>query len=168
MCNRHSWCFNKRTDGVLRSAGCEDFTRFSSQPPTYSTLVRLVPRYGNSFNDDAHLFPFNNLRFGRQGILGSVLCSFRIDGGIIPINKNLWSLSFVFITGSIAFGLLMILYITVDVLSWWSGAPFRYAGKLVLRKIMKYRFLFASNFSLILFKRFKSHAYLLVGLLVVL
>lgn len=63
-----------------------------------------------------------------QGLSGGILCSFKIDDGPIPINKNLWSLSFVLVTSSIAFLLLTALYVFIDVLSWWSGAPFRYAG----------------------------------------
>lgn len=64
-----------------------------------------------------------------QGLAGGFLCSFKIDDGPIPINKNLWSLSYVLVTSSIAFLLLTILYVLIDVLAWWSGAPFRYAGK---------------------------------------
>jgi len=68
------------------------------------------------------LFCFN------QGLIGGALCSFSINDGPIPINKNLWSLSFVLITSSIAFSILSVLYIFIDALAWWSGAPFRYAG----------------------------------------
>lgn len=64
----------------------------------------------------------------RQGLFGGILCDFKINDGPIPINKNLWSLSYVLVTSSIAFFLLTILYVFIDVLSWWSGAPFRYAG----------------------------------------
>lgn len=65
----------------------------------------------------------------QKGLTGGLLCAFRIDDGPIPMNKNLWSLSFALVTSSIAFCVLTILYVFIDVLSWWSGAPFRYAGK---------------------------------------
>lgn len=46
----------------------------------------------------------------------------------VPINKNLWSLSFVLITSSIAFAVMSIIFILVDVLKWWEGGPFRIPG----------------------------------------
>lgn len=48
--------------------------------------------------------------------------------GIIPINKNMWSLSYVFVTSGVAFLILTLLYYIIDVKSYWSGAPFVYAG----------------------------------------
>ncbi|KAM7430371.1 hypothetical protein ABFA07_018897 [Porites harrisoni] len=48
--------------------------------------------------------------------------------GVIPLNKNLWSVSFIFATGGMAFLLLTFCYLTIDVLGWWSGTPFRYPG----------------------------------------
>ncbi|XP_031550825.1 heparan-alpha-glucosaminide N-acetyltransferase-like isoform X2 [Actinia tenebrosa] len=48
--------------------------------------------------------------------------------GLIPINKNLWSVSFIFATGSMAFILLAVCYLTVDVFDLWNGAPFIYPG----------------------------------------
>lgn len=62
------------------------------------------------------------------GILGGSLCLFSQEGGVIPINKNLWSLSFVFATSSLAFLLLTFFYIVIDVLDLWSGSPLIYAG----------------------------------------
>lgn len=49
-------------------------------------------------------------------------------GGWIPINKNLWSLSFVMITSGMAFLLLTICYLLVDHYNYWSGFPFIYPG----------------------------------------
>ncbi|KAK0097192.1 hypothetical protein PV326_003006 [Microctonus aethiopoides] len=46
----------------------------------------------------------------------------------IPVNKNLWSLSFVFISTAIAFTLLTLCYLLVDVVEMWSGGPFRIPG----------------------------------------
>ncbi|XP_078348183.1 heparan-alpha-glucosaminide N-acetyltransferase-like isoform X1 [Oculina patagonica] len=48
--------------------------------------------------------------------------------GVIPLNKNLWSVSFIFATGGMAFLLLSFCYMVIDVLGWWNGAPFCYPG----------------------------------------
>lgn len=48
-------------------------------------------------------------------ILTGVLTLFSIDDGLIPINKNLWSLSYVTITAGLAFLLLSLIYFLVDV-----------------------------------------------------
>ncbi|XP_055915706.1 heparan-alpha-glucosaminide N-acetyltransferase [Eupeodes corollae] len=62
------------------------------------------------------------------GLLGGILCLFSKENGLIPINKNLWSLSFVLVTSSLAFLLLVILYYTIDVREIWSGFPFAECG----------------------------------------
>lgn len=54
---------------------------------------------------------------------------FSREGGVIPINKNLWSLSFVLVTSSLAFCLLTILYLVIDIRKLWSGFPFEECGK---------------------------------------
>lgn len=56
------------------------------------------------------------------------LCGATKNEGIIPINKNLWSVSFIFATGATSFFLFAICYILTDVLDWWNGAPFFYPG----------------------------------------
>lgn len=61
-------------------------------------------------------------------LIGGCLCEFSINDGLIPINKNLWSLSFVLVTTSFAFLLLSILYIIIDVKKYWSGSPLTFAG----------------------------------------
>ena len=38
------------------------------------------------------------------------------------------SVSFILATGAMAFFLLMVCYLLVDVLGWWNGAPFIYPG----------------------------------------
>lgn len=59
------------------------------------------------------------------GLIGSVLSL----TGLIPIVKNLWSLSFVMVTGAIALFLLLIFYLLIDVAKLWpSGWPFHYPG----------------------------------------
>lgn len=60
--------------------------------------------------------------------MGGSLCRFSINDGLIPINKNLWSLSFVLITTAFAYLLLTILYVAIDVKKYWTGRPLGYAG----------------------------------------
>ncbi|XP_057309228.1 heparan-alpha-glucosaminide N-acetyltransferase-like isoform X2 [Hydractinia symbiolongicarpus] len=62
------------------------------------------------------------------GAIACGLCGASQNNGVIPVNKNLWSLSFILVTGSMAFFLLTICYILVDVKHWWSGAPFYFSG----------------------------------------
>jgi heparan-alpha-glucosaminide N-acetyltransferase len=50
-------------------------------------------------------------------IITCVLTLFSVENGIVPINKNLWSLSFVTITAALAFFLLSLIYFLVDVKS---------------------------------------------------
>ncbi|KAL8574907.1 hypothetical protein ACOMHN_063601 [Nucella lapillus] len=61
-------------------------------------------------------------------LLGGVLCKFSKDDGWIPINKNLWSLSFVLVLAGMAFLLLALFYLLIDVFKMWNGAPFLYPG----------------------------------------
>ena len=83
----------------------------------------------------AQVFPGHKERLARwaawsvlTGGLGAILCGATQEGGWVPINKNLWSLSYVLVTSSFAFALLTLLYIVIDVKSWWKGQPFFYAG----------------------------------------
>ncbi|CAF1406663.1 unnamed protein product [Adineta ricciae] len=46
----------------------------------------------------------------------------------IPINKNLWSLSFILVLASLAFFILTLLYLLVDVYSGFTGEPFLWLG----------------------------------------
>ncbi|KAH8396213.1 hypothetical protein KR222_005381 [Zaprionus bogoriensis] len=62
------------------------------------------------------------------GLLGGALSGFSQEHGIIPVNKNLWSLSFVFVTVALALVLLSLLYYVVDVRQLWSGSPFTECG----------------------------------------
>ena len=61
-------------------------------------------------------------------LLGGGLAGFKQDGGLIPLNKNMWSPSFVFLIAGIDFLLLALLYAIVDVGAFWSGAPLAYVG----------------------------------------
>lgn len=62
------------------------------------------------------------------GLTAGILCNFSKNDGVIPVNKNLWSLSFVLALASMAFLLQSVLYLLVDAKCWWSGSPFCYAG----------------------------------------
>ncbi|KAK3745938.1 hypothetical protein QZH41_012753, partial [Actinostola sp. cb2023] len=65
---------------------------------------------------------------GVQGVIGIGLCGGTKNEGAIPINKNLWSLSFICVTGATSFFLLTACYILTDAFDWWNGAPFFYPG----------------------------------------
>ena len=67
------------------------------------------------------------------GLLGLALCGASLDDGPIPVNKNLWSLSYVLATTGTAFALMAVVYVVVDVKEWWSGAPFYQAGECSVR-----------------------------------
>jgi len=62
------------------------------------------------------------------GGIGTTLCWARQDGGWIPINKNLWSLSFVLVMGGTGNLVLAFSYLLIDVFDIWNGAPFIYIG----------------------------------------
>nr|CAD7462692.1 unnamed protein product [Timema tahoe] len=62
------------------------------------------------------------------GLLAGGLCDFSRSDGVVPVNKNLWSVSYVLATASLAFLLQCILYIWVDVKRWMSCHLFRFAG----------------------------------------
>lgn len=71
-------------------------------------------------------------------MVGGMLCGFSFkDTGHIPINKNLFSLSFVLSTGGLAFFVFAFLYCMIDHKNWWSGFPFNYAGNFKFHKLPK-------------------------------
>ncbi|CAL1578381.1 unnamed protein product [Knipowitschia caucasica] len=62
------------------------------------------------------------------GISAAILTKCTRDAGFIPVNKNLWSLSFVTCLGSFSFLLLGAMYFIIDVRGWWRGRPFIFPG----------------------------------------
>lgn len=60
--------------------------------------------------------------------VGGMMCGFHKEDGYIPINKNLFSLSFVLVTGGLAYLVFALLYYVIDYRKWWTGFPFRSAG----------------------------------------
>ncbi|XP_022207161.1 heparan-alpha-glucosaminide N-acetyltransferase isoform X2 [Nilaparvata lugens] len=61
-------------------------------------------------------------------VVGLILCQLRINGGWIPLNKNLWSVSFVMITSGFGFALLSFCYFIIDHCQYWNGSPFFFPG----------------------------------------
>lgn len=61
-------------------------------------------------------------------LIGGALCGFSKNEGWLPINKNLWSPSFVFVLAGWGYLKLAFHYLLVDVHKVWTGAPFRYVG----------------------------------------
>ncbi|XP_061570617.1 heparan-alpha-glucosaminide N-acetyltransferase [Cololabis saira] len=62
------------------------------------------------------------------GAISAFLTKCSTDRGFIPVNKNLWSLSYVTTLACLAFVLLVLVFYSIDVKKWWSGAPFYYPG----------------------------------------
>ena len=61
-------------------------------------------------------------------IVGGALCGFSQNAGLIPVNKNLWSTSYVLVLGGGAFVVLLVFYLLVDEWEVWDGAPFYFVG----------------------------------------
>ena len=57
-----------------------------------------------------------------------LLTNFDLENGLIPVNKNLWTLTYTLITGSSSFILQAIFYYLIDVKQLWTGNPFSYLG----------------------------------------
>ncbi|XP_009305614.1 uncharacterized protein isoform X7 [Danio rerio] len=62
------------------------------------------------------------------GISAAILSKCTRDEGFIPVNKNLWSLSFVTCMACMSFLLLAVMYFIIDVKKWWGGQPFIFPG----------------------------------------
>ena len=62
------------------------------------------------------------------GSIGLLLSKGGHSDSWIPINKNLWSLSFVLVLSGLAFLILTILYLLVDVYQLFTGEPFLWLG----------------------------------------
>ncbi len=62
------------------------------------------------------------------GSLGLLLSNGGNSHRWIPINKSLWSLSFVLIVASLAFIILTVFYLIIDIGQWLTGASFVWLG----------------------------------------
>ncbi|CAM9234292.1 unnamed protein product, partial [Ectocarpus fasciculatus] len=76
-------------------------------------------------------FPSHRERLTRWAIwaisfmfLAGIFCGFSKNDGFLPINKNLWTTSFAFVTAGGGLVCLSVTYVLVDVLKVWTGAPF--------------------------------------------
>lgn len=61
-------------------------------------------------------------------LITGLLCGFSQNDGLIPVNKNLWSISFITVTSGFGLIGLSLCYIPIDVYHLWTGAPFIYLG----------------------------------------
>ncbi|XP_047519302.1 heparan-alpha-glucosaminide N-acetyltransferase [Pieris napi] len=61
-------------------------------------------------------------------LAAALLAGFSRDYGVVPINKNLWSISFVLATSAVSLALLSICYTFTDAWRLWAGGPFRAPG----------------------------------------
>ena len=77
--------------------------------------------YYNNHQQRQKLWIFWGIFYGSIGLL---LCGASKENGIIPINKNIWSVSFIFIMAGLAFLVLTIFYQLIDIVKLWSGWPF--------------------------------------------
>merc|ERR1712227_321260 len=53
----------------------------------------------------------------------------KVGEAILPINKNLWTPSFVLILSGMAYFILGIFYFLIDMKNIWDGAPFYFVGR---------------------------------------
>ncbi|EDV21808.1 uncharacterized protein TRIADDRAFT_59909 [Trichoplax adhaerens] len=68
---------------------------------------------------------------GLQVATGVALCGGKQNMGFIPLNRNLWSLSYITLLGGLAYFVLMMLYLLIDVMSWWHGNPIIYGDQMI-------------------------------------
>ncbi|ETV99366.1 hypothetical protein H310_08079 [Aphanomyces invadans] len=62
------------------------------------------------------------------GLVGLGLAGFQVEGGPIPVNKSIWSVSFVLTVSGMACVVLCVFYLIVDKFAWWHGMPFKETG----------------------------------------
>ena len=60
--------------------------------------------------------------------LFGALSFFDMENGPIPVNKNLWTLTFTLVTGCSSYFIILILYFVIDMKQWWNGSPIIYPG----------------------------------------
>ncbi|KAJ9459679.1 hypothetical protein DIPPA_16820 [Diplonema papillatum] len=63
-----------------------------------------------------------------QCLTAACLCGFQQFGGAIPVNKNLWSFSFILLMSGSGTFLLLFFLATVDWWRLWQGKPFLFVG----------------------------------------
>lgn len=86
---------------------------------------RILSTYPDSFSHIVRWL-INALVWGSIAI---ILCEGKKNGGIIPINKNLWSMSYCLAMSASAFFVLSVFYYITQVKRLWNGYPFTYLGR---------------------------------------
>uniref|UniRef100_A0A3B4A3V5 Uncharacterized protein n=1 Tax=Periophthalmus magnuspinnatus TaxID=409849 RepID=A0A3B4A3V5_9GOBI len=117
------------------AAGLIDRWMFGDNMFRYPTC-REMYQTTQPFDPEGILGTINSVLMGflgmqvrvRLGISAAILTKCTRDAGFIPVNKNLWSLSFVTCLGCFSFLLLGAMYFIIDVRGWWRGQPFIYPG----------------------------------------
>ncbi|XP_045492742.1 heparan-alpha-glucosaminide N-acetyltransferase [Colias croceus] len=61
-------------------------------------------------------------------LAAALLAGFSRDHGVVPINKSLWSISYVLATSAVSLTILSITYTFTDAWRLWAGGPFRAPG----------------------------------------
>ncbi len=69
-----------------------------------------------------------SLLAGCLSLLGGGLAGFQPSGGLIPLNKNVWSLSFCLLSGGLGIFTFLLFYLAIDVAKWSYGWPFTFVG----------------------------------------
>ncbi|CAF3282215.1 unnamed protein product [Rotaria socialis] len=85
---------------------------------------RILVMYQNHADRLARLFTWSIL----STIIGVGLTAGTLDSGPMPLNKNIWTLSFSFFTAGLAFAGFALMYVFIDLLNWWNATPFQYPG----------------------------------------
>eukprot|EP00057_Strongylocentrotus_purpuratus_P020357 XP_011674831.1 PREDICTED: heparan-alpha-glucosaminide N-acetyltransferase [Strongylocentrotus purpuratus] len=100
---------------------------------TFTSIALCV--FGLQSGKILHLFTTVRGRLVRLLLWGlaliscsAVLCKCSMADGWIPLNKNLWSVSFIALTGGTAFIVQALFHVLIDVTHFWNGAPLFYAG----------------------------------------
>nr|XP_002120178.1 heparan-alpha-glucosaminide N-acetyltransferase-like [Ciona intestinalis] len=62
------------------------------------------------------------------GVISIILCKASANGGWIPVNKNLWTTTFVTTLACMAFFIIPVIYYLVDVKKVWTGRPLDFVG----------------------------------------
>lgn len=92
------------------------------------------------------------------GLSALLLCGFSKNDGWMPINKNLWTLSFVLLLAAMSFIVLTGFYVLIDIYDIYSGTPFLYLGRNSITIYISH-IVFANYFPLFMVEN--KHAYIL-------
>ncbi|EGC32733.1 hypothetical protein DICPUDRAFT_49381 [Dictyostelium purpureum] len=123
---------------IFQSPTCQDIYKTSSYDPEgtvgYLTSI-FICFIGVQAGRIILIYKSNRSRLIRWMVWSAVccgiaagLCGLSQNDGVIPINKNLWSPSFVFLMAGFGFFVLTIMFIVIDIKKIWNGSPFIYVG----------------------------------------